>query len=209
MVWPVPGGTEMSGRWVKLTPLDPVADIPDLFSALDHEQVWEHLSGRPDRLEQLAQTLLARHSQASWQQWLVRTRSPIAGRAANQVVGTTSHLEASAADARLEIGSTAYTPAIWATVVNPEVKLLLLAYAFDVIYAGRVQLKTDVRNIRSQQAIARLGARYEGTLRRYQRRGDGSVRDTVLFSITAGDWPVVRRRLQRRLSSVTGVDEVQ
>ena len=56
---------------------------------------------------------------------------------------------------------------------------------------GRVQLKTDIRNVRSQQAIARLGARYEGVLRRYQRRADGSVRDTVLFSITAEEWPAV------------------
>lgn len=209
MVWPVPAGTELTGRWVRLTRLDPVADVPELFSALDHEQVWEHLSGRPDRPEQLAQTLLARHSQPSWQQWLVRTGCPVAGLAADQVIGTTSYLEASATDARLEIGFTAYTPASWATVVNPEVKLLLLGYAFDTLHAGRVQLKTDVRNVRSQQAIARLGARYEGTLRRYQRRGDGSVRDTVLFSITTEDWPVVRQRLERRLSSATRVDEVQ
>ena len=57
---------------------------------------------------------------------------------------------------------------------------------------GRVQLKTDIRNVRSQQAIARLGARYEGILRRYQRRADGSIRDTVLFSVTAEEWPAVR-----------------
>jgi RimJ/RimL family protein N-acetyltransferase len=116
------------------------------------------------------------------------------------VVGTTSYLEVSPADARLEIGSTTYAPSVWGTAVNAECKLLLLAYAFEVVRAGRVQLKTDVRNARSQQAIARLGARHEGTLRRYQRRADGSVRDTVLFSITAEEWPAVRDRLRDRLS---------
>ena len=85
----------------------------------------------------------------------------------------------SVADARLEIGLTAYRPQVWASVVNPECKLLLLGLAFEALGAGRVQLKTDVRNERSQRAIARLGARHEGTLRRYQRRADGTVRDTV------------------------------
>lgn len=69
--------------------------------------------------------------------------------------------------------------------VNPDTKLLLLGLAFDTLGAGRVQLKTNVRNVRSQRAIDRLGARYEGTLRRYQRRADGTVRDTALFSIVA------------------------
>ncbi len=66
-----------------------------------------------------------------------------------------------------------------------------MEWAFDHGF-GRVQLKTDIRNARSQQAIARLGARYEGVLRRYQRRQDDSVRDTVVFSVTAEDWPTVR-----------------
>jgi N-acetyltransferase len=199
MVWPVPAAAEMSGRWVRVTPLDPVADASALFAALDHDPVWEHLAGRPDGPEQLARMLLTRHAASDWQQWLVRASRPVAGLSTDAVIGTTSYLEASAHDARLEIGSTAYTPATWGTVVNPEVKLLLLAYAFDTLKAGRVQLKTDVRNVRSQEAIARLGAQYEGTLRRYQRRSDGSVRDTVLFSITAEDWPAVRRGLAARL----------
>ena len=69
---------------------------------------------------------------------------------------------------------------------------------------GRVQLKTDIRNHRSQQAIARLGATYEGVLRRYQRRADGTVRDTVLFSVTAEQWPAVRAGLADRLSAYAG-----
>ncbi|CRK49912.1 GNAT family acetyltransferase (fragment) [Rhodococcus sp. RD6.2] len=86
--------------------------------------------------------------------------------------------------------------------MNPESKRLLLGYAFDTLHAGRVQLKTDTRNHRSQQAIARLGAQYEGTLRRHFRRTDGSVRDTVMFSITAEDWPQVDERLAARLHNL-------
>ncbi|HEU4362833.1 MAG TPA: GNAT family protein [Mycobacterium sp.] len=78
-------------------------------------------------------------------------------------------------------------------------KLLLLEYAFDTLNVGRVQLKTDTRNHRSQQTIARLGAKYEGTLRRNFRRDDGTVRDSVLFSITVDDWPDVCRRLTGRV----------
>ncbi len=90
-------------------------------------------------------------------------------------------------------------PDVWGGAVNPATKLLVLGLAFEQLGAGRVQLKTDVRNTRSQQAIARLGAGYEGVLRRYQRRSDGTVRDTVVFSVTAEDWPTVRRRLRARL----------
>ena len=74
-----------------------------------------------------------------------------------------------------------------------------MTWAFEHGF-GRVQLKTDIRNARSQQAIARLGAQYEGVLRRYQRRQDESVRDTVVFSVTAEDWPAVRDGLLARLA---------
>ena len=136
--------------------------------------------------------------------------SPLAGLAAGTVIGTSSYLDVSVPDARLEIGSTAYDRRVWGTAVNPEAKLLLLSHAFDALGAGRVQLKTDVRNQRSQRAIARLGARYEATLRRYQRRSDDTVRDTVLFSILAEEWPAVARpgsndaRLGRHLSAPAG-----
>lgn len=121
----------------------------------------------------------------------MRLLVPYRGMPAGAVVGTSSYLDVSVRDARLEIGATAYAPSVWGTAVNPDTKLVLLSYAFDRLHAGRVQLKTDVRNVRSQRAIARLGAHYEGTLRRYQRRADESVRDTVLFS-----WPRTGRQCE-------------
>lgn len=193
MVWPVPPGQEPAGPHVRLSTVDPDTDATALFEALDDDRVWAHLAGRPRTPEDLAATLRHRSEALGWHQWLVRRTGDGA------VVGTTAYLEVSPADARLEIGSTAYSPATWGGTVNPATKLLLLGLAFDGLGAGRVQLKTDVRNVRSQQAIARLGASFEGVLRRYQRRTDGTVRDTVLFSVTAEQWPQVRDGLRARL----------
>nr|WP_179722812.1 GNAT family protein [Petropleomorpha daqingensis] len=192
MSWPPAPDTELRGDTVVLTPVVPHRDAAELHEALDHDAVWRHVAGRPADAAAMA-AVLDRALAAGRFPWLVR----LVGGA---VVGMSSYLEVSAPDARLEIGFTTYTPAVWASAVNPETKLLLLTHAFEALGAGRVQLKTDVRNVRSQQAIARLGARYEGTLRRYQRRDDGTVRDTVLFAITAEEWPAVRDGLRDRLA---------
>ncbi|MDG3009769.1 GNAT family N-acetyltransferase [Rhodococcus sp. D2-41] len=170
-----------------------------------HDAVWAHVPGRPRDPEQLARKLIDRLASVEWHPWTVRLRRGIGGMAAGAIVGSTSYFADSVRDASLEIGSTKYTPAVWSSAVNPEVKWLLLGYAFDTLRAGRVQLKTDVRNRRSQRAIARLGARYEGTLRRHFRREDGTVRDSVMFSITAEDWPQVNRRLAARLRESSAV----
>lgn len=190
---------ELVGSVVTVRAVRPEQDAPALYAALDDDRVWAHLRDRPHDADALAANLAGRLA-AGWHPWLVRLRAARSGMPAGSVVGVSCYLEASPADARLEIGSTSYTPAVWAGAVNPETKLLLLGHAFETLDAGRVQLKTDVRNTRSQQAIARLGATYEGTLHRFQRRADGSVRDTALFSITAEQWPDVRRRLRARLA---------
>ena len=200
MSWPPPPDTLLHGNVVELSPVDPERDAADLFAALDHDRVWRHVAGRPREAGEFAE-LLARGMRSGRLPWLVRLTRAEAGLPAGAVVGTSSYLDVSVPDARLEIGFTTYTPAVWGGAVNPEAKLLLLGYAFETLDAGRVQLKTDVRNVRSQQAIARLGARYEGTLRRYQRRADGTVRDTVLFSILAEEWPAVRDGLRARLTA--------
>jgi RimJ/RimL family protein N-acetyltransferase len=198
MQWPVAEGTTLLGRFVELSKVNPQRDARDLFAAVDHDAVWTHMHGRPADPDDYA-GILQESLDAGRLPWVVRLTREQAGVVAGTVVGTSSYLDVSPSDARLEIGSTAYDPRVWASAVNPETKLLLLAHAFEVLGAGRVQLKTDVRNTRSQQAIARLGAQYEGTLRRYQRRADDTVRDTVLFSIVADEWPSVRDGLNARL----------
>ncbi len=188
--WPMPNGLVLRGEHVTLA-----RSVPDdayaMFRALDDPLVWTHVRGRPANADQLAAQLADAAGTG---------RYPFTVRIGTQVVGTTSYLEVSAADARLEIGFTVYARDVWATAVNPECKLLLMGWAFDHGF-GRVQLKTDIRNSRSQQAIARLGAQYEGVLRRYQRRADGTIRDTVVFSVTAEEWPTVRDGLRVRLAS--------
>jgi RimJ/RimL family protein N-acetyltransferase len=119
---------------------------------------------------------------------------------AGRVVGGTTYHEFSVADCRLEIGNTWHAPAVWRTAVNTECKLLLLRQAFETLGANRVQLKTDARNVRSQTAIARLGAQREGTLRAHMVMPDGFVRDSVMFSIVRAEWPGVRARLEERLA---------
>lgn len=196
--WPPPPDTVLSGEFVEVRPTGP-ADAEELFAALDDPRVWTHLTvprpQGPDEMRALVESaMLTMHP------WTVRLSRSFGGLDAGAVVGWSSYLEVAVPNAALEVGSTAYAPEVWGSEVNPATKLLLLGYAFETLGFGRVQLKTDVRNTRSADAIARLGAVREGLLRRYQRRRDGSVRDTVLFSVTDDEWPAVRERLEGRLS---------
>lgn len=117
----------------------------------------------------------------------------------DRAVGGTSYFGISPRHKRLEIGYTWYEQNIWGTFVNPESKLLLLQHAFDEWHANRVQISTDVNNVHSQRAILKLGAKFEGKLRSHAIRRDGSIRDTMLYSIIASDWPAVKSSLQNRI----------
>lgn len=115
------------------------------------------------------------------------------------VVGQSCYLDIRAAQSGVEIGGTWYARAAQGTTVNPAAKLLLLDHAFASGMV-RVQLKTDVRNLRSQAAIRKLGGTYEGTFRKQMPRPDGTWRDSVYFSILDDEWPVIRERLVERLA---------
>lgn len=116
-----------------------------------------------------------------------------------RIVGTSSYMGLRPAHRGLEIGSTFLSPDARGGPVNPESKRLMLAHAFD---AGiiRVEFMVDVRNARSQGAVAKLGARREGVMRRNRVTWTGHVRDTAVFSITDLDWPAARERLDERLA---------
>jgi RimJ/RimL family protein N-acetyltransferase len=207
MAWPPRADTVLGGRVVEVTPLDLDRDGESVFHALDEDRVWHHIPFRPADPDTFA-ALMRKRIASGLFPWVVRLATAYRDLPAGAVLGMSSFLDVAVADARLEIGATIYRPSVWGTAVNPETKLLLLGFAIDELHVGRVQLKTDVRNTRSQRAIAYMGARYEGTLGRYQRRADGTVRDSVLFSVLAEDWPRVRLGLQRRLDGVTtGVGE--
>ncbi|WP_371777467.1 GNAT family N-acetyltransferase [Streptomyces sp. NBC_01438] len=186
----------LTGRHVRLEPLSP-DHLDDLFAAGGDEEVWRWQGGpAPRTREELGEKLTALLAAARRG---VYVPFAVVHRESGRAVGWTTYMDIDVADERLEIGSTWYGRAYWRTAVNTDTKLLLLTHAFEELGMGRVQLKTDHLNERSQAAIARLGARREGVLRRHRRRHDGSWRDTVYFSLLADEWPEARARLRARL----------
>ncbi|HEY2043831.1 MAG TPA: GNAT family protein [Jatrophihabitans sp.] len=118
-----------------------------------------------------------------------------------EVIGTTSLYDVVPAARTLAIGYTWLGKSWWRTGHNTESKLLLLTHAFETLGAARVVWHTDIRNQRSQAAIARLGATKEGILRKHRIRADATWRDTVQYAMTDEDWPAARARLSARLAS--------
>ena len=117
----------------------------------------------------------------------------------NEIVGSTRYHDIVAAIDRVEIGYTWYAQRCQRTSVNTTCKLLLLEHAFDSLGCAVVGLRTDNFNFRSQKAIEALGAKRDGVLRRHQARRDGTVRDSVMYSILREEWKDVRRHLELRL----------
>ncbi|NYE61883.1 RimJ/RimL family protein N-acetyltransferase [Duganella sp. 1224] len=116
------------------------------------------------------------------------------------LIGTTSYHDIVPAIGRLEIGYTWYARRWQRTHVNTTCKLLLLTHAFETLGAALVGLRTDNFNHASQAAIERLGAKKDGVLRHHAQRRDGTVRDTVMYSIAAGEWPEIKAQLRDRLA---------
>ncbi|WP_426189366.1 GNAT family N-acetyltransferase [Massilia sp. DWR3-1-1] len=119
--------------------------------------------------------------------------------ASGVVLGSTSYHDIVEQVDRLEIGWTWYARRVQRSHVNSSCKMLLLGHAFDTLGCAVVGLRTDNFNYASQQAIERLGARKDGVLRHHARRRDGSVRDTVMYSIVRGEWPEIQAQLADRL----------
>lgn len=121
-------------------------------------------------------------------------------RSSGRAIGSTRFMNIEHTNRRVEIGSTWIAPAWQRTAVNTEAKYLMLRHAFEVWGCIRVELKTDALNQKSRNAILRLGATEEGTLRRHLLTWTGRVRDTVYFSILDHEWPDVKARLESRMS---------
>ena len=120
------------------------------------------------------------------------------------VIGSSSYHDIVPAVDRLEIGYTWYAKSRQRTHVNASAKLLLMAHAFETLGAKLVGWRTDNFNFASQRAIERLGARKDGVLRHHAVRRDGTIRDTVMYSMTAGEWPEAKAELQARLARRPG-----
>lgn len=186
---------ELSGKRVKLVPLEE-AHTKDLFKAGHHPEIWLYMPMKVETLEEMTQLVQgALHAKEKG------TEFPfvIIDQETEQIVGSTRFLDISSSNRHLEIGWTWLSPVVWRTKINTEAKYLLLRYCFETLSTIRVQLKTDGRNLRSQRAIERIGAKREGTLRRHRVMYDGYVRDTVYFSIIKEEWSEVKRNLERIL----------
>ncbi len=119
----------------------------------------------------------------------------IVDNASGRIVGMTTYMNIDAANRRLEIGSTWYARSVQRTAINTECKRMLLAHAFEQLGCVAVELRTSFFNRQSRQAIERLGAKLDGILRDQMRHPDGTLRDTCVYSIIAGEWPGVKANL--------------
>ena len=185
----------LTGRWVRLEPLAAL-HCDGLCAAADDERIWQHtlVVARGPRFEAWFDDALAQRDAGRSVPFAVRRLADC------KLVGSTSFLDPNLRHKRIEIGATWYSPEVWGTEVNPECKLLLLAHAFEVLGVNRVSFVTDLRNGHSQAAIAKLGAVREGICRSHMVTQGGRIRDSVLFSIIAPEWPQVKERLEARLA---------
>ncbi|MGE3276126.1 MAG: GNAT family N-acetyltransferase [Vicinamibacterales bacterium] len=193
MIAPVP--IELEGHGVRLEPLDP-SHAPALAAASADGELWNlwfTSVPRPDEAATYVETALAGQAAGQMLAWAVRDL------ATDTIVGSTRYHDIVAAADRVEIGYTWYAARVQRTHVNTACKRLLLAHAFDTLGCAVVGLRTDNFNFRSQRAIEALGAHRDGVLRHHQPRRDGTVRDTVMYSILRHEWPDVRRHLELRL----------
>jgi RimJ/RimL family protein N-acetyltransferase len=124
--------------------------------------------------------------------------------APGRIIGMTTYMEIDRATPRLEIGFTWSAASSHGTGTNPDSKLLLLEHAFEVFGCMAVEFRTNWMNLQSREAIARLGAKQDGVLRSHTRTADGTLRDTVVFSIIESEWASVRAGLRRRIEKVRG-----
>jgi RimJ/RimL family protein N-acetyltransferase len=193
VITPAPATLERDG--IRLEPLGPEHHDGLVAAASDGElwNLWFTSVPRPDEAMTYIRDAAKGLGDGHMLPWAVRDLST------NTIVGSTRYHDIVPAIDRVEIGYTWYAGRCQRSNVNTTCKLLLLEHAFDTLGCAVVGLRTDNFNFRSQRAIEALGAKKDGVLRRHQARKDGSVRDSVMYSILKEEWRDVRRHLELRL----------
>jgi len=185
----------LEGQIVRLEPMGPqhLSQLPDCVNPdlFVHFAATRPMSMETSELQRYFDELLSLPNVIPY---------AIISRETGKMVGATSYMDIRAQHDGLEIGMTWLSKTSQGTKVNPECKLLLLQHAFEMIGCARVQLKTDGRNLQSQHAIEKLGAKKEGVLRKHMVMYDGFIRDTVMYSILPDEWPAVKEGLLARLA---------
>ena len=186
----------LRGEHVQLEPLRP-EHAEGILAAASDGRLWElHFTSVPAPGEVEAWLATALAKQAAGEQVAFTVRD-----AAGRIVGSTRYYELLPDTPRVCIGYTWYARSVQRTGLNTEAKLLLLGHAFESLGCASVGFHTSVLNLASRAAIARLGAREEGILRQHMRHRDGSLRDTVCFSILDHEWPGVKAGLRAKLEA--------
>ncbi len=183
--------TTLSDEHVRLEPLE-MRHLPGLLAAAADGELWNlRFTSVPSPLDTpgYIEQALAQQAKGS------RLPFAVLDVASGQILGSTSYHDIVPEIERLEIGYTWYSKSAQRTHVNTGAKLLLMTHAFEALGAMLVGFRTDSFNFASQRAIERLGAKRDGVLRHHHLRRDGTVRDTVMYSVTAGEWPEVKAHL--------------
>jgi N-acetyltransferase len=191
-----PAPSTLEGHGVRLEPLAE-SHAEQLIAAASDGSLWElwfTSVPEPAQMARYIDTALDGQRAGTMLPWAVRELS------SGAIVGTTRYHDIVLPVERVEIGYTFYARSWQHTHLNTACKLLLMEHAFDALDCKLVGLRTDNFNFASQKAIAALGAKRDGVLRHHQLRKDGTVRDSVMFSILRAEWPDVRRHLALRLS---------
>ena len=185
----------LEGHGVRLEPLAAAHEAGLVAAASDGRlwELWYTSVPEPDGVAEYIADALAGQAAGRMLAWAVR--DPATG----DLIGTTRYHDIVAPIDRVEIGYTWYAARWQRSHVNTACKLLLMTHAFEAAGCQVVGLRTDTFNFRSQRAIEALGAKRDGVLRHHQARRDGTVRDSVMYSILAGEWPDVKRHLTERL----------
>ena len=190
-----PRPVTLEGHGVRLEPLEPRHEDGLAAAAADGKlwELWFMSVPEPGQTERYVADALAGRQAGHMLPWTVRETG------SGEIVGTTRYHDIVPALDRVEIGYTWYAARWQKSHVNTACKLLLLSHAFETLGCAVVGLRTDNFNFASQRAIEALGAKKDGVLRHHQARRDGTVRDSVMYSILAVEWPDVKRHLALRL----------
>ncbi|MHB1123039.1 MAG: GNAT family N-acetyltransferase [Ramlibacter sp.] len=186
---------KLEGRYARLEPLALAHEAEAIEAVRDGElwKLWYTAIPTPERMRAEIERRLGLREKRSMLPFAVRD-------AQGRFAGMTTYMNIDGPNRRLEIGSTWYRGSAQRTPLNTECKRMLLAHAFERPDCIAVEFRTHWFNFQSRAAIARLGARQDGVLRHHALRRDGTVRDTVMYSLAAGEWPEVKAHLAHQLT---------
>jgi len=186
---------QLTGNLVELLPLEE-HHFSELKELAKDKRIWEHYiydGSDSARFQEILESALALREKGSQFPFVIFHKVD------KRIIGSTRFLDIQPVHKKLEIGSTWVQPDFWGSAVNLECKFLLLTYAFETLYAKRVQFKTDENNVRSRKAIEKIGGQFEGILRNDMLRDNNTLRNSAVYSIIEGEWEENKMKLTKLL----------